>query len=365
MQRSTVPVVKDVVLVGAGHAHVTVLRQFAMAPQPGVRLTLITREVHTPYSGMLPGLVAGVYTFDEAHIDCGPLAVTAGARLYQDEVTGLDLAGKRVLCRGRPPVPYDVLSIDIGSTPATGAVTGLDAHAVPVKPIDGFLRRFERVREKVRAAAGKASVAVVGGGACGVELILAMARRLREDIRAAGFDDEGLTFTLVSGSPSLLPAMPSRMGARLAAILDARDIRVLCGARVTTVAPGALHLSDGREIPADIVVWTTQATAAPWLRETGLALDAEGFIRVGATLQSVSHPDVFAAGDIAAMDGAPRPKSGVFAVRQGKPLAENLRRIAGGQHLTRHRPQRQAMYLLATADGRAIGTRNGLVFEGA
>lgn len=365
MKHSAIPVVKDVVLVGAGHAHAGVLRRFAMGPQPGVRLTLITREVHTPYSGMLPGLVAGIYGFDEAHIDCGPLSVMAGARLYQDEVTGLDLVAKRVICKGRPPIPYDVLSIDIGSTPASSAVTGLDTHAVPVKPIDGFLRRFARVQDAVRAAEGRISVAVVGGGAGGVELILAMAKRLREDLRAAGFGDDGLAFTLVSGSPTLLPAMPRRMGSRLAATLEARGIRVLCGARVTRVDARMLHLADGREHPADIVVWTTQATAAPWLRETGLALDAQGFIRVGATLQSTSHPDVFAAGDIATMDGAPRPKSGVFAVRQGRPLAENLRRHVAGRRLVQHRPQRDAMYLLATADGRAIGTRNGLVFEGA
>jgi selenide,water dikinase len=364
MKHSAVPVVKDIVLVGAGHAHVGVLRRFAMHPQPGVRLTLITREVHTPYSGMLPGLVAGVYQFDEAHIDCGPLATFAGARLYQDEVTGLDLAAKRVLCKGRPPVPYDVLSIDIGSTPATGGIAGLDAHAVPVKPIDGFLRRFQRVRDVVLSAGGKVSLAVVGGGAGGVELILAMAHRLRADLRTAGLDEKALALTLVSGSPTLLPAMPARMGARLADTLRARGIDVLCEARVTQVEAHALKFSDGRTLPADIVVWTTQARAAPWLRQTGLALDADGFIRVGATLQSVSHPDVFAAGDIAAMEGAPRPKSGVFAVRQGKPLAENLRRIAAGRRLVSHRPQRQAMYLLATADGRAIGTRNGLVFEG-
>ena len=154
MQGVTHPVVKDVVLVGAGHSHVTVLRMFGMKPIPGVRFTLITREVHTPYSGMLPGLIAGHYDLDDAHIDTGPLARFAGARLYQDEVVALDLAARRVVCRGRPPVPYDLLSFNIGSTPNTADVPGAGEHAIPVKPIDGFLSRFEALVARVLAAQG-------------------------------------------------------------------------------------------------------------------------------------------------------------------------------------------------------------------
>lgn len=363
--RAATPVLKDIVLVGAGHAHVGVLRMFGMDPVPGVRLTLITRQVHTPYSGMLPGLIAGTYTFDEAHIDCAPLAAFAGARIYQDEAIGLDLAGKRVLCTGRPPVPFDVLSIDIGSTPGLGGVAGSHAHATPVKPIDGFLERFEAARARVLAARGKANIVVVGGGAGGVELMLSLERRLRLDVAAQGFDAGKLSFSLVSASGDILPAFPQRFRQLAGEALKARRIDVVTGDRVARVEEGRIGLESGRMLAADVVFWTTQAAAAPWLRETGLALDANGFIRVGPTLQSISHPDVFAAGDIAAMDGAPRPKSGVFAVRQGKPLADNLRRLVAGRPLRHHRPQREAMYLLSTADGSAIGARNGLVFAGS
>ena len=155
------PILKDVVLLGAGHAHVNVLRMFGMKPMAGVRFTLITREVHTPYSGMLPGLIAGTYGIDDAHIDTGPLARFAGARLYQDEAVGLDLENRRVLCQHRPPVAYDLLSIDIGSTPNVGDIPGAAEHAIPVKPIDGFLRRFEALRARVLAAKGRARIGVV------------------------------------------------------------------------------------------------------------------------------------------------------------------------------------------------------------
>src|SRR5437870_5802044 len=188
------PIIKDVVLVGAGHAHVAVLRMFGMAPLPGARFTLITREVHTPYSGMLPGLIAGHYQFDDAHIDTGPLARFAGARLYQDEAIGVDLESRRVICRGRPAVPYDLLSIDIGSTPNVFDVPGAADHAIPVKPIDGFLQRFEALRTRVHARNGVARIGVVGAGAGGVELLLSLERRLRREVAAKGHDPSGLSF---------------------------------------------------------------------------------------------------------------------------------------------------------------------------
>src|SRR3989454_6341176 len=204
MQGMTHPVVKDVVLVGAGHSHVAVLRAFGMKPIPGVRFTLISREVHTPYSGMLPGLIAGHYGFDAAHIDTGPLARFAGARLSQDELVALDLAGRRVICRHRPPVPYDLLSLNIGSTPNTADVPGASEHAIPVKPIDGFLRRYEALMARVLARKGRTRVALVGAGAGGVELLLAVERRLRHEVTRAGFDAGALSFVLVSDVAEIL-----------------------------------------------------------------------------------------------------------------------------------------------------------------
>ena len=358
------PILKDVVLLGAGHAHVTVLRKFGMKPLPGVRFTLITRELHTPYSGMLPGLIAGTYGFDDSHIDTGPLARFAGARLYQDEAIGIDLDNRRVLCRNRPPVLYDLLSLDIGSTPNVGDVPGAAQHAIPVKPIDGFLRRFEALRARVLAARGCVSIGVVGAGAGGVELLLSVERRLEREVAAAGHDPAGLSFTLVGASDELLPAFPPAMGRRFREICERRGIRVFTGARVDRVEAGALHLETGEVIALDEILWTTQAAPAPWLRDTGLALNDRGFVRVTPALHSVSHPEVFAAGDIAAVDGHQLPKSGVYAVREGPPLAANIRRILTGADPVAYRPQRQALYLVTTGEKAAIGSRNGLTFAG-
>jgi len=364
VQGLTQPIIKDVVLVGAGHAHVTVLRMFGMKPIPGVRLTLISRELHTPYSGMLPGLIAGHYGFDDAHIDTGPLTRFAGARLYQDEAVNLDLAGRRVICRHRPPVPYDLLSLNIGSTPNTVDVTGASEHAIPVKPIDGFLQRFEALEARVLARRGRARIALVGAGAGGIELLLSVERRLRRDASLAGFDAAALSFVLVSDVPQILPTFPAAFRARFQDILAARGIAVIAGAPVIRVEAGRLILDGHAPVEADEILWTTQAAPARWLGGTELPLDERGFLAVDDFLRVAGREDVFAAGDTIAFAPRALPKSGVYAVRAGPVLADNLRRTLTGRRLRPFRPQREALYLVSTGERHALGTRNGLVVEG-
>jgi len=364
MQGVTHPIVKDVVLVGAGHSHVTVLRMFGMKPIPGVRFTLISRELHTPYSGMLPGLIAGHYGFDDAHIDTGPLARFAGARIYQDEVVDIDLEARRVICRDRPPVPYDLLSLNNGSTPNTANVAGAGEHAIPVKPIDGFLARFEALIARVLARKGRTRLVLVGAGAGGVELLLAVEHRLRRELAQAGFDAGGLSFVLVSDTPEILPSFPASFRARFHAILAARGILVVVGASVSHVEAGRLTIDGYSPIEADEILWTTQAAPARWLAKSGLPLDSEGFLTVDDTLRVVGRDDVFASGDTIAFSTRALPKSGVYAVRAGPVLADNIRRSLTGRSLTRFRPQRDALYLVSTGEKSAVGTRNGLTFEG-
>ena len=353
---------QHVVLAGAGHAHVIVLKRFGQTPVPGMRLTLVTRAAATLYSGMLPGVIAGHYTQAEAHIDIAALARFAGAQLIQGEVVGLDLERGAILCRSGQPLPYDLVSLDIGSQPNAPLAPG--AFSLPVKPIDSFLPRFDAMLAQTQAAGSKAHIAVVGAGAAGVELMLAVARRLRAEMSFAGHDPSGLVFTLITATDDILPGFPPAFRKALRRALADAAIGLRVGTSATHAADGVLSLAGGASHPADHVLWTTEAAAAPWLRSTGLKLDAQGFVSVDACLNAVGHGNIFAAGDTAAFGPRPLPKSGVYAVRAGPALARNIRAMITGAPLSPFRPQRNALCLVSTADGRAVGTRNNLTVSG-
>lgn len=358
------PVLRDIVLIGGGHSHVGVLKRFGMKPVPGVRLTVICRDTHTPYSGMLPGYIAGHYDYDDIHIDLSRLAEFAGARLYRDEAVGLDRGRHLVLCRDRPPVPYDRLSINIGSTPQLAHVSGADDHVVPVKPIHRFNDRWRALKQRVQAQPGRIRLAVVGAGAGGVELTLAMQYRLRAELSAQGRDPDELELHLFTRGPDILPTHNAYVRRTFEKVLAHRSIVVHPDSEVEQVSDGCLKTAGSGDFEADEIVWVTRAGGAGWLRETGLELDRDGFILVEDTLQTVTDPEVFAAGDIATMVNHPREKAGVFAVRQARPLAENLRRAVSGRRLRPYRPQRQWLALISTGDRHAVASRGLLGFRG-
>ena len=359
------PIVKDLVLIGGGHSHVAVLKRFGMKPLAGVRITLICRDAHTPYSGMLPGFVAGHYDFDESHIDLGPLARLAGARFYHDEAVSLDLAEKKVLCRDHPPVRYDLLSINIGSTPRTADVPGATGNVVPVKPIHRFIDRWQTMSERILAHAEGARIGVVGGGAGGVEILLAVRHRMRQLLAREGRPEGILEFHLFTDTDSVLPTHNARVREKFRRVLEGHGVHVHTGHPVSGVEPGILKNGDGSNYALDEILWVTAAGAASWLGDSGLEVDAHGFVKVNDALQSLSHPDVFAAGDIAAAVNHPRPKSGVFAVRQGKPLARNLRRALLNRRVRRFSPQRKFLSLISTGERYAVASRGPFAIEGA
>ena len=362
--KSQGPIVKDLVLVGGGHSHVAVLKMFAMKPLSGVRITLITREVHTPYSGMLPGYIAGHYALDDCHIDLRPLAQLAGARLYHDSVVRIDLAGKRVICGDRPAVDYDVVSIDIGSSPRTDLVPGAAEHVVPVKPIGRFVERWHDVAERLLAQDGKLRIALVGAGAGGTELTLSIQHRLSRIMAEKGLAADRFEFHLFTEMAEVMATHNARVRRTFARILAERGVIVHTDTSVIRVAEGRIESERGEIFEVDEVLWVTQAGAQSWPGDSGLDVDDDGFIRVDDTLRSLSHPDVFAAGDIAHVVNHPRPKAGVFAVRQGPPLHRNLRRVLIGKQAKPFTPQRRFLGLVSTGDTYAVASRGPIALEG-
>ena len=367
MQAADQPVLRDLVFVGGGHSHVGVLRMFAMRPEPGVRITVICTDIDTPYSGMLPGYISGHYSFDDVHIDLGRLCAFAGARFYHDAVVGIDRERRLVLCRDRPPVPYDLLSINVGSTPQVRHIEGAAALSVPVKPIAHFNQRWLALLDKARqwpVQRGPLTVAVVGGGAGGVELVLSVQYRLRKELKALGRNPETLRCVLLTSGDSILPTHNAWVRQRFERVLRERHVQLHTRAEVVKVSPGCLHTRDGRTFDADETLWVTQAGGPQWLRDTGLAVNEAGFVRVRDTLQTLTDPAIFAAGDIADFTDRPLEKAGVFAVRMGQPLAENLRRSLRGEPLKPYRPQRHWLALISTGDRHAVASRGALGFAG-
>ncbi len=349
------PIEKELVLIGGGHSHAIALRNFAMRPLPGVRITLISEQSNTPYSGMLPGHVAGHYTYEECHIDLRRLATAAQAQLYVDQAIGLDLDQNRVLCADRPPARFDVLSIDIGSTPELPKVPGILDYSVPVKPWRFFLQQWQRVIKRVTQHPDQPiSIGVVGGGAGGVELVLTIQHQLQQVLQTAGQPWSNLTLHLFHRGARVMTGHNARIRDRFQHILTEKGIHLHLKETVLQVQKGKISCESGLQIECDTIFWVTRAAAPTWPRQSGLATDERGFIQVRPTLQSVSHSHIFAAGDIAAMVASPRPKAGVFAVRQGKPLAENLRQFLRGKSLQVYKPQSRFLSLISTGDRKAI-----------
>ena len=340
------PPVCDLLLVGGGHSHVQVLKAFGMAPLDGVRLTVLAREAHSPYSGMLPGYVAGWHGWEDLHIDLGPLCRFAGARLINDAAAALDLDGNRVQCKGRPPLRFDLLSVNCGAVPDAPADVG-----VPVKPIGRFLPAWEAMKKKIRAAD---RVVFVGGGAGGVELALAARRALGEAVE----------IRLVASE--FLPGHGAAAKGLLRRKLAQADIGLIEGtvSAVDAEQGRSVQLADGGELPFDHLFWVTGVTAPDWVRDSALATDAKGFIQVDAGLRSISHPRVYAAGDVIQFADRVLPKSGVYAVRAGPVLADNLRRAAQGRSARTFKPQRRFLSLIGTGDGGAVASWGPFAAQG-
>jgi pyridine nucleotide-disulfide oxidoreductase family protein len=341
---------KRVLLLGGGHAHLLVLRALAQRPLAGAEVMLLTPDPELTYSGMVPGLVAGHYGAAQCRIALAPLAAAAQVQLVMGQGTALDTAARRVQLADGRSADYDVLSLDTGSVQSRDSLPGAREHGLFVRPIEPFVELQERLAELARQR--PLNVVVLGGGAAGFELALAVQHRLQHGGQAC-------RVALLSGDGVPLAGYPPavlRAGARA---LARRRITVF-RERAAALQDGAVVLASGARVACDAAIIATGTEPAPWLAGSGLALCPRGFVLTGPTLQSTSHPEVFAAGDVATREDRPHARSGVYAVRAGPPLALNLQRLVGGGPLVPYRPQARTLNLLSCGGRSAITVWGGL-----
>ena len=333
----------DLLLAGAGHVHLGVLRLWRdAAKRPAGRIALVNDGPFAWYSGTLPGLLAGRYRAEQCRVPLQPLCEAAGITLIEGRLDGLNPATRSVTLADGRRLTASWLSFNLGSLPKTIPRTQASLEVLPVKPFAAFTEAWRRWQGEPEP------LAIIGGGAAGVELALALAPRVPQ-------------LTLL-GAGRLLDGHPAALRKRALRHLARAGARVIEQAAVDAMEGDAL-LSEG------VVIWrgprailATGAAPLPWLREAGLAVDERGFVRIAATLQSLSHPQIFASGDCASLPGTPR--NGVYAVRQGPVLAANLHAALLGEPFRPFVPQRHALALLADGQEGALMSWAGLTAEG-
>ena len=350
MHHPALPLTQDLVLIGGGHTHALVLRKWLMKPLPGVRLTLINPGPTAPYSGMLPGFVAGHYTRDQLDIDLVRLAIAADARLVLGSVTGIDPNSGTILTDTHPAIGFDVASVDVGITSGMPSLPGFSDYAVPAKPLGPFAEKWDRFRDQ----AGPARVAIIGGGVAGVELAMAMSHALRQRQRQSEIH--------LIDAATALSALPDKSARRLRIALAHHNVTLHEQTKIIHLTVNTLHFDDGQTLEADFITGAAGARPYPWLSDIGLETH-DGFLTVNARLQT-SDPRIFAVGDCAHMNHNPRPKAGVYAVRQAPTLLNNLIASLSNGPLKPYAPQKDYLKLISLGEKSALGDRFGLTFTG-
>ena len=340
---------KRLVLLGGGHAHVKVLADLARQPLAGWDVNLVTPYRRQIYSGMLPGWIAGHFPIEACAIKLDELASRGAVVFHETSGLGLDLEQSALRCADGSGLRFAVLSIDTGTMPALQGLPGSAEHALPVRPIERFIAAWPRLVDRILCQRRRFDLVILGAGAAGVELAFAIQRRAATD----GWSH--LVITLVGSDELPLAGVPLSTRLHTARLLAQRGVRWLAARRAARVEEHAIGFETGEPLSFDACLISTGAAAPTWPATGGLATDEQGFIRVGPTLQSLSHPNIFAAGDVAAYDDA-TPKSGVYAVRAGPVLADNLRAYSEGRLLRSWTPQARALYLISTGDRHALAT---------
>lgn len=352
----TLPIKKEIVLIGGGHAHALFVKMWGMKPIEQVRVTLISDQIYSPYSGMLPGLIAGHYEFDDIHIDLIQLCQMTGVRFIQGRVNGIDHQNQRIEIENYPSLQYDIASINIGSTPSF-EIPGADDFSIPVKPIASFWSRWSEALNSFTDVDKGKTISVIGSGAGGVELILAIQKRLEKE-------NPEHHFQLVTSNATPLQAFPKKAQIQIRRLLEHKGIEVISNARVNKISNRSITVNDSREIESDFTFLCTQASAAKWPKHSGLSVTPHGFICVDKHLQVKDTNNLFAVGDIAHSTRYPRPKAGVFAVRQAPILYQNIRQLLLKKPLRIYKPQTHFLSLISTGGRYALGVKRQLIFAG-
>ena len=347
---------KRLVLLGGGHAHIEVLRSLVSHLDSRLHVTLVSPRPWLTYTGMLPGHIAGHYALEECTVDLAALAYGARANLVRTSASLVSADAREVICSDGTVIPYDVLSLDVGSRPLIGEARGAETHAFPVRPLERLVEGWNAVF--TRAAKGQVtSITLVGGGAAAIELALAMNHRLRATLESP----TPKVRVISDGAGAGLAAGAMR---RLAARMRAAAVDFHVGSPVVEVGAEFVRLQSGIEFVTDAVFWAAGAAAHEWIAESGLATDERGFLRTNDFLQSTSHGSVFGAGDCAGIQGQPRPKAGVFAVRAAPVLYANLRAAIDGTPMRAFRPPRNYLALVTTGERHAVGMWDGISWQG-
>ena len=348
---------KRLVLAGGGHAHIEVLRDLAARPGSGITVTLVTPRPRFVYTGMVPGVIAGHYRLEDCAIELEALARRANARFVTGAVYRIDTPNHRVHCADGESFDYDICSLDVGARVAIGSATGVEEHATQVRPMEVLMKGWADVLLRAREGDIRA-VTMVGGGAAGVELALAMEHRLREESRVPAH------VRVIANTPALVPDFNPGARRLLRLALGRRGIGVHLGATVTQVTSSSVRLDTGIEFASDATFWAGGPSAPPWIAGSGLATDARGYLLVNDALQSVTDRDVFGAGDCVTQEGRAYPKAGVFAVRAAPVLAANLRAAAHGSALATHVTSHRYLALVSTGRRHAVGAWGDFAFQG-
>ncbi len=345
-----------IVLIGGGHSNAQLLKFYAMKPCHDLQITLISDQLYAPYSGMLPGYLGGWYSHDDIHFDLYKLSKRAGVRFIHTRVTGIDAKEKVVNLKDRPDLKYDVCSINIGSTPTLPENYTSSPSVIPLKPIPQLLQNWTTFINTITNNPKPYKIIIVGGGASGIEVCLGLAKR---------FKKLNLKLTIIDSHKKLLSTHNSRVRRSALKELQAFNVNIFTNESMKDIKGKKIILNSDKELDFDFCFLASRAKSQNWFKESGLPTDENGFLQVDKNLSVANSDGLFGAGDCIAFSNYNLPKAGIFAVRQGKPLFENINNYLLGKKLTPYKPQKRFLSLLTTGERKSIASYGPFSWSGS